>query len=183
MGHSKFDIEDWGLGIGEYAGIDWNRPEWTRILQNRLKYAGICGNRPIQAYSSLFLPTPTYSCPFKSIPAHSSLFQSIPAQFSLFLPILPYSSIFQPNPVYAILFQPIFQSPFSNPQSPISNLECPIVHFILNCAFVCQFYILSKLSELDLHTLHKETLQACASISVPKLCNFHLQYLVNFVKN
>ena len=27
-----------------------------------------------------------------------------------------------------------------------------------------------------------ETLQACASISVPKLCNFHLQYLVNFVK-
>ena len=28
-----------------------------------------------------------------------------------------------------------------------------------------------------------ETLQACASISVPKLCNFHLQYLVNFVKN
>ena len=28
-----------------------------------------------------------------------------------------------------------------------------------------------------------ETLQACASISVPKLCNFHLQYLANFVKN
>ena len=28
-----------------------------------------------------------------------------------------------------------------------------------------------------------ETLQAWASISVPKLCNFHLQCLVNFVKN
>ena len=27
------------------------------------------------------------------------------------------------------------------------------------------------------------TLQACASISVSKLCNFHLPYLVNFVKN
>ena len=27
-----------------------------------------------------------------------------------------------------------------------------------------------------------ETLQACASISVPKLCNFHFQYLVNFLK-
>ena len=27
-----------------------------------------------------------------------------------------------------------------------------------------------------------ETLEACASISVPKLRNFHLLYLVNFVK-
>ena len=27
-----------------------------------------------------------------------------------------------------------------------------------------------------------ETLQACASISVQKLCNFHLPYLVNFVR-
>ena len=27
-----------------------------------------------------------------------------------------------------------------------------------------------------------KTLQACASISVPKLCNFNLQYFVNFVK-
>ena len=28
-----------------------------------------------------------------------------------------------------------------------------------------------------------ETLQACASVSVSKLCNLHLPYLVNFVKN
>ena len=28
-----------------------------------------------------------------------------------------------------------------------------------------------------------DTLQACASISVSKRCNFHLPYLVNFVKN
>ena len=32
-------------------------------------------------------------------------------------------------------------------------------------------------------TFPYETLQACASISVPKLCNFPLQYLVNFIKN
>ena len=32
------------------------------------------------------------------------------------------------------------------------------------------------------HLITYETLQACASISVSKLCNFHLPYLVNFVK-
>ena len=37
--------------------------------------------------------------------------------------------------------------------------------------------------ELRLEECPNETLQACASISVPKLCNFHLPYLVNFVKN
>ena len=50
---------------------------------------------------------------------------------------------------------------------------------------------LARLSKNLLEVFHADianlarykTLQACASISVPKLCNFHLQYLVNFVKN
>ena len=82
----------------------------------------------ILAYSSLVQPIPVYSSIVQSIPTYSSLFQLIPAYPA-------YSSLFQPIPSYASLFQPISKSPISNPQSPIYNLKCTIVHFFPN--FVC----------------------------------------------
>ena len=129
MHNWAFQIGDWGLGIGEYAAIDGNRLEYDRVDWNR----------PIPAYSSLILHIPAYSRLFQFILAYSSLFQSIPAYSSPLWPILAYSSIFQPNQDFVIIFQPIFQSTFSNPQSPIHNL----IFGMSNCAFYPQLEIWS----------------------------------------
>ena len=85
----------------------------------------------IPGYSRLFQPIPVHS----SIPVCSNLAQPIPAYSCLFHPIPSYSSLFQPIPAYSILFQKISKSPISHAQPPISNLKCPIVHFIHNWTF------------------------------------------------
>ena len=74
----------------------------------------------------LFLSIPVYSSPFQYIPVCYIKFQSILTYSSLFQHILAQSSLCHPIPAYIQIH---------NPQSPISSLQCPTVHFIPNCIF------------------------------------------------
>ena len=147
IGDWGLEIEDWRLGIGEQAGIGWNRLEQAGkagIDWYRMEYAGIGLYQPFPANSRLFSLIPAYSNLFQPIPLHSS----IPVCSNLVQHIPAYSSLFQPIPSQSSLFQPI-QS-FSK-DIPIPNLHCPIPNLqfeMPNCAFYPQLEILSVSSLL-----------------------------------
>ena len=64
IGHSKLEIVDQRLGIGEQAGIGWNRLQQTgkaRIDWNRMEQAGIGLYQHFPANSRIFQHIPSYS--------------------------------------------------------------------------------------------------------------------------
>ena len=89
-------------------------------------FAFSCIFAPIFAYSNIFQPIPAYYILFKHIPVQSNLYRPISAYFTLFQLIPANSSLWQHIPAYFLI---------PNLQSPISNVKCPIVHFIPNWTF------------------------------------------------